>query len=56
MSVEGATAYVTHFPCIHCAKILVSAGVKTIKYRNDYRNDELVFEILKDANMEIMKL
>lgn len=56
VSVEGATAYITHFPCVNCAKILASAGVKAIKYRKDYNNDELVFEILKSANMEIVKL
>ena len=56
VSVSGATAYVTHFPCINCAKILASAGVKTIKYRHDYHNDELVFDILREAKMEVVKL
>lgn len=30
VAIDGATAYVTHFPCSHCARALVSAGVKTV--------------------------
>ncbi len=54
-SVGGATAYITHFPCISCAKILASAGIQTIKYHLDYRNDELVREILAEAGVAIVK-
>jgi len=56
ISLNGATAYVTHFPCIHCAKLLASAGIRAIKYRHDYKNDELVFEILKDTKISINKI
>ena len=54
--VEGAVAYVTHFPCINCAKILASAGVKTIKYHNDYNNDELVYKLCSQVDILIEKL
>ena len=56
VSVNGATAYITHFPCVNCAKILASAGIRAVKYRHDYNNDELVYEILGEAGMEIAKL
>jgi dCMP deaminase len=46
VSVDGAVAYISHFPCINCAKVMVSAGIKEIKYHFDYRNDALVFERL----------
>ncbi|MFU8847402.1 MAG: deoxycytidylate deaminase [Opitutales bacterium] len=54
VSLEGATVYITHFPCINCAKILAAAGIRCIKYHHDYRNDELVKEILAESgiNME----
>ncbi len=42
VSMEDATAYVTHYPCLNCAKLLVASGVKTVKYLHDYKNDELV--------------
>jgi len=56
VSVEGATAYISHFPCIGCAKILAAAGVRTIKYHLDYSNDPLVRELLEEARIEILQL
>lgn len=55
-SVLGATAYITHFPCINCAKILASAGLREIKYREDYRNDPLVRELLAGAGTHVLQL
>lgn len=55
-SVEGCTAYVTHYPCINCAKILAASGIAEIKYHEDYQNDPLVAPILGDAQVKISKL
>ena len=55
-SVEGCIAYVTHFPCINCAKILAAAGIAEIKYRADYLNDPLVAPLLADAGVKVLKL
>src|SRR6185436_11777931 len=55
-SVDGCTAYVTHFPCINCAKILAASGIAEIKYHDDYLNDPLVEPILKDAGVKVSKL
>jgi dCMP deaminase len=56
ISVEGCVAYVTHFPCINCAKILASAGLAEIRYRRDYNNDPLVAPLLTDAGVKILQL
>lgn len=56
VSVMGATVYVTHFPCINCAKILASAGVGTIKYLHDYHNDPLVETLLSEAKIRVEHL
>ncbi len=53
---EGATAYVTHFPCINCTKILVSSGIAAIKYRHDYKNDPVALELLAQAGVTVIKL
>lgn len=53
VSLEGATAYISHFPCINCAKILASTGIQAIKYHWDYRNDPLVGELLREVGMTI---
>lgn len=55
-SVEGCIAYVTHYPCINCAKILASAGIAEVRYRRDYHNDPLVEKLLTDAGVKILKL
>jgi dCMP deaminase len=56
ISLEGATVYITHFPCINCAKILAATGIRCIKYRRDYRNDQLVKQILNESAVEIGQL
>lgn len=55
-SVEGCTAYVTHYPCINCAKILAAAGIAQIMYHEDYNNDPFVAPILAEAGVRIAKL
>jgi dCMP deaminase len=55
-SVDGCTAYVTHYPCINCAKILAAAGIAEIKYHEDYVNDPLVIPILADVGVKLSKL
>lgn len=56
ISLEGATIYITHFPCINCAKILAASGIRLIKYRNDYKNDPLVIQMLTESKVLIEKL
>ncbi len=38
-SLDGATVYVTLFPCSNCAKALVQAGVKKVIYLSDKYKD-----------------
>jgi len=40
ISTEGATMYITHSPCINCAKHILQAGIKRVVYEKDYREDE----------------
>ena len=40
---NNSTAYITHFPCINCLKMLIQAGIEKIylkDYKNDYENIE----------------
>jgi dCMP deaminase len=53
VKLDGATAYITHYPCINCAKILAASGIKKIVYKEDYSNDPLVAQII--TNIEIIK-
>jgi len=56
ISVDGATAYITHFPCVHCVKILAAAGVREVKYHLDYRNDPLSAELLAGSRIGLRQL
>tara|TARA_Y100000588_G_scaffold311241_1_gene337167 strand:+ start:12369 stop:12860 length:492 start_codon:yes stop_codon:yes gene_type:complete len=55
ISLFGATAYITHYPCINCAKVLAAAGISLIKYHHEYKNDPLVLELLSEAGVAILK-
>jgi len=55
-SVEGCVAYVTHYPCINCAKILAAAGIAEVRYHTNYHNDPLVAPLLSEAGVKILKL
>jgi dCMP deaminase len=50
------TAYITHYPCIICTRILLAAGIKKIKYIHDYKNDELVQGFANNMQVPIEKL
>ena len=56
VSCAGATAYITHYPCINCMKILCASGISEIKYSNDYNNDELIHYFAEQSNVNIIKL
>ena len=56
VSLSGSIAYITHYPCIVCAKLLVAAGVSEIKYHFDYNNNLIVEEIFKENEIECTKL
>lgn len=47
--------FVTHLPCVACAKRLINlGGVKKIFFRNEYRCNESV-KLLQSVNIEIVK-
>jgi len=50
---DGATAYVTDFPCWDCFQALVSAGVVRIVYDRAYRPSELVITTAAKVNVEL---
>jgi len=56
VSCEGCTAYITHYPCIICTRLLLAGGIKKINYLNDYKNDELVKNFTDQCNVDVFKL
>ncbi len=35
-----ATIYITHAPCIDCAKLIFQSGIRKVFHRHSYRNDD----------------
>ena len=56
VSCNNSTAYVTHFPCLNCTKMLCAAGIKNILYINDYNNDEMSIYFCKSVDVKLNKL
>ena len=56
VNAENSIAYITHYPCINCCKILLSGGISEIKYYHDYKNDEFVSKLLSESNVLVTKL
>ena len=54
VSTEGATIYVTTFPCKDCMNSLINAGIKEVIYYGDY-NADVSKEISSCAAIEIKK-
>lgn len=50
----GATLFVTHAPCLDCAKLVYQSGINSVYYRNTYR-DQAGLEFLTKAGVEIKK-
>lgn len=55
VAIKGATIYVTHQPCVVCAKMIINAGIKRVVFAGSYP-DELSMEMFKEAGIELEKL
>jgi dCMP deaminase len=53
-SSEGATLFVTHAPCLDCAKLIYQSGIDSVYYRNSYRNDDGI-NFLKKCNVAVQQ-
>ena len=56
VSCNGCIAYITHYPCINCFKIMAASGIKSIRYINDYKNDKNVATLSRLSNIIISKI
>jgi dCMP deaminase len=51
VSIVGASLYCTHTPCVHCAMLLINAGIVRVVCKMWYRDGSGV-EILRDAGID----
>jgi dCMP deaminase len=52
VDVSRSTIYVTHQPCLVCAKMIINAGIERVVYAGEYP-DEIAANFLRTANMEL---
>lgn len=52
VSIDGATLYCTHQPCILCAKMIVNAGIRRVVYEQGYP-DEFSRQILAEGGVRV---
>lgn len=52
---EGATIFVTHSPCIECAKLIYQSGIATVYYKTDYRSTQGL-DFLNKSNVNVIKV
>ena len=52
---EGADIFITHAPCIECAKLIYQSGINGVYYSENYRDDSGI-EFLKKSGVNIEKL
>jgi len=52
---NGAKIFITHAPCIECAKLIYQSGINGVYYSENYRDDSGI-EFLKKSGVNIEKL
>lgn len=51
----GADLFVTHSPCIHCAKLILQSGIRHVYYGAQYRDDHGI-RFLKQSGIDVTDL
>ena len=52
---ENASIFITHAPCIECAKLIYQSGIKKVYYENAYRLEEGI-NFLIQSGIEVYQL
>jgi dCMP deaminase len=51
----GATIFITHAPCLDCAKLIYQSGINSVFYRSAYRSDDGV-QFLKQSGVNVSQI
>ena len=52
---DCASLFVTHSPCIECAKLILQSGIGRVYYGENYRDDAGI-KFLEQSNIQVTKL
>ena len=51
----GSDMFISHAPCVHCAKLIYGAGISKVYYRNSYRDTDGI-DFLTKCNIEVKQV
>ncbi len=54
-SAEGSVMFVTHAPCMECAKLIYQSGIKQVFWRHNYRSEDGL-NFLRQAGITLNKV
>jgi len=52
---DGADLFVTHSPCLDCAKLIYQSGIRRLYFKSQYRDDSGV-EFLKKSGIDVVQV
>jgi dCMP deaminase len=55
-ALDQATMYVTHYPCLDCAKALVASGVRRVVFLHEYKKTAVCEELLSQARIQVTQI
>lgn len=55
ISIQGATLYCTHQPCVICAKMIINAGIARVVYSSGYP-DEFSLKLFDEAGVLVERI
>jgi len=56
VSCNEAIAYITHYPCLICTRLLLASGISKIYYIHEYKKDELVDIFAKQKQVDMINI
>ena len=52
---DGASIFITHSPCIDCAKLIYQSGITTVYYEENYRSTQGI-NFLEKSGIKVVKV
>ena len=52
---DGASIFITHSPCIDCAKLIYQSGIATVYYKESYRSTQGI-DFLEKSDIKVIKI
>lgn len=55
INIDGTSIYVTHLPCMRCARMIIASGIEEVFYIEEYR-DKSSINLFKNNNIKIEQI